>query len=129
MELYDRGIRLQELRKKCNLSQKEAAKRLGVSRATVSAYERNIKSPSIETLERMALLYHASVDFMLGLEHRTCFYIDDLTEHQQKTILGILELLRSEFQETNKHKYTPGTCVPGVFYHLCSNFRRFPSGV
>jgi|GluameStandDraft_1065615.scaffolds.fasta_scaffold07368_2 transcriptional regulator with XRE-family HTH domain len=104
MELYDRGIRLQELRKKCNLSQKEAAKRLGVSRATVSAYERNIKSPSIETLERMALLYHASVDFMLGLEHRTCFYIDDLTEHQQKTILGILELLRSEFQETNKQK-------------------------
>lgn len=99
MEIYDRGMRLKELRKKRNLSQKEAARRLGISRATVSAYERNIKSPSIDTLEQMALLYHTSIDFMLGLEHRTNLYIDDLTQHQQETILKIVELLRCEFQQ------------------------------
>lgn len=98
MEVYDRGIRLKALRKKRGLSQQEAATRLGVTRSTISAYERNIKSPSIEVLEQMAILYHSSVDYILGLEHRTNIFIDDLTKSQQKTITDIVDRLRKEFQ-------------------------------
>lgn len=104
MEIYDRGLRLKELRQKRNLSQKEAACHLGISGATVSAYERNIKSPSLEVLEKMATLYHSSVDFMLGLENRTNFFIDDLTERQQEIILNIVNMLREEFHRETKIK-------------------------
>lgn len=99
MEIYDRGLRMKELREKRGLSQKEAAHRLGISRATVSAYERNSKSPSIEVLEQMAILYHSSVDYILGLEHRTSLYIDDLAKSQQETVKDIVERLRDEFQK------------------------------
>lgn len=102
MEIYDRGLRLKTLRQKRGLSEKEAASHLGVSRATVSAYEHNIKSPSLEVLKKMAILYHSSIDFMLGLENRTNFFIDDLTEHQQEMILNIVNMLRDEFQRENK---------------------------
>lgn len=99
MELYDRGLCLKALRRKRGLSQQEAASRLGITRSTVSAYERNIKSPSLEILEKMAILYHASIDYMLGMESRTNLYIDDLSESQQKTVVDIVDRLREEFKK------------------------------
>jgi len=97
MEIYDRGLRLKELREKCRLSQQEAAKRLDVTRSTISAYERNTKTPSVEMLVKLAFMYHASVDYILGLENRTSIFVDDLTESQQKTITKMIDILRAEF--------------------------------
>lgn len=61
MEIYDRGWRLKALRKKRGLSQKAVADRLGVDRAAISAYERNIATPRIDVLENLALLYRTSL--------------------------------------------------------------------
>lgn len=99
MEIYDRGWRLKALRKKRGLSQKAVADRLGVDRAAISAYERNIATPriDIDVLENLALLYRTSVDYILGMEHRAALYIDDLSESQQETVRSIVETLRREF--------------------------------
>lgn len=44
----------------------EAAERLGVSQPTLSAWEGERKSPSIDNLENMADLYGVTTDFLLG---------------------------------------------------------------
>lgn len=99
MEIYDRGARLKALRKKHGFSQVQVAKRLDVTRSTISAYERNIKTPSVEVLEGLAILYRSSVDYILGLDHRRNLYIDDLTESQQATVETIVNVLRSQFKK------------------------------
>ena len=102
MEIYDRGLRLKNLREKCRLSQQAVADRLEVTRSTISAYERNTKTPSVDMLVRLAILYHSSVDFILGLEDRTNIYVDDLAESQQATVVKMIEILRAEFQSHNE---------------------------
>lgn len=97
MNVYDFGIRLKELREKRHLSQTLAAEKLEVTRSTISAYERNTKTPRVEMLARMAILYHTSVDYMLGIEGRTSLYLDDLTPSQQRTIVDIVERIKQEF--------------------------------
>ncbi len=44
----------------------EAAEKLGVSQPTLSAWEGERKSPSIDHLEKMAELYGVTTDFLLG---------------------------------------------------------------
>ncbi|EOT21599.1 hypothetical protein C805_03677 [Eubacterium sp. 14-2] len=44
----------------------DAAEKLGVSQPTLSAWEGERKSPSIDSLENMADLYGVSADFLLG---------------------------------------------------------------
>lgn len=99
MEIYDFGLRLQRLRKARHLSQTDVAARLNVGRSTISGYERNTITPSLEQLVRMAVLYQTSVDYMLGLENRTCIYLDDLNERQQRTVLDIVKRLKQEFTD------------------------------
>ena len=97
MEIYDFGLRLKELREAKQLSQQEVAERLNVGRSTVSGYERNIITPSVEQLVRMAILYNTSLDYMMGLDDRACFYLDGLSRSQQQTVLDVVVRLKQEF--------------------------------
>ena len=55
-----------EARKQKNLKAIDAAKLLGVSQPTLSTWEWERKSPSVDALEKMADLYGVSTDYLLG---------------------------------------------------------------
>ena len=97
MKVYDFGLRLKELREAKRLSQTEVAKRLNVGRSTISGYESNTITPSLEQFTRLAILYNTSLDYMMGLDNRVCFYLDGLSENQQQTILDVVNRLKQSF--------------------------------
>lgn len=97
MAIYDFGVRLKELREAKHLSQSEAAERLEVTRSTISGYECNTITPSLDQLVKMAVLYNTSLDYMMGMENRFHLYLDDLSESQQKTVLEVVDRLKQEF--------------------------------
>ena len=55
------------LRKEKKISQKEAAKALGVSQALLSHYENGIRECGLDFLVRAASFYQVSCDYLLGL--------------------------------------------------------------
>lgn len=97
MEVYDFGLRLKELRESKKLSQTEVAARLNVVPSTISGYESNTITPSLEQFTRMAILYNTSLDYMMGFDNRTCFYLDGLSEDQQQAILDVVNRLKDLF--------------------------------
>ena len=99
MEVFDFGLRLRELRDAKHLSQSDVASRLNVSRSTVSGYESNTTTPSLEQFTRLAILYNTSLDYMMGLDNRVCFYLDGLSENQQQTILDVVNRLKQSFSQ------------------------------
>ena len=62
------GNSLFHARKKCGLSQEEAAEKLGVSRQTVSKWETDETAPDIRQAKRMAVLYHRSLDELIEFD-------------------------------------------------------------
>lgn len=102
--VYDFGLRLKELREKKHLSQTLAAEKLGITRSTISAYERNTKTPRLETLIKIAVLYNSLVDYILGLSHQTNLYLDDVGTSQQRTIIDIVERLKQEFLQNRQDR-------------------------
>lgn len=95
-EVYDLGLRIKKLRKEMNLTQKALAERLGVKVLTIQRYESNEQQPPIEKLEKMALLFRTSIDYLMNLDKRKAVYIDDLSPDRQKLVLGVIDLVRDE---------------------------------
>ena len=62
------GQRINELRTACGWSQVELAKRLNISKQTVSNWENENIQPSIEMLVNVATLFRVSTDYLLGLD-------------------------------------------------------------
>ena len=58
--------RLQQMRKKNNLSQEELAAKIGVSRQAVSKWERAESSPDTENLILLSKLYNVSIDELIN---------------------------------------------------------------
>lgn len=92
--VYDFGYRLRALRKGKNLTQTQVARRLSLSKTAISGYENNIKTPSVEVLIQLALLYDVSTDYLLGLENRRMLCTDGLTERQQEVLRTLAEEFR-----------------------------------
>ncbi|MBN2794627.1 MAG: helix-turn-helix domain-containing protein [Clostridia bacterium] len=61
------GKRLKELRKSKNMSQIDLADLIGVTQATIANYEKNQRSPSIDTIIELARLFEVSVPYLIGL--------------------------------------------------------------
>ena len=60
--------RIHELRTALGWSQVELAKRLQISKQTVSNWENDNIQPSVDMLVRLAKLFGVTTDYLLGLE-------------------------------------------------------------
>lgn len=96
--MYDFGLRLKELRLKQGLSQVQLAKRLNLTNATISAYESNIRQPTLDTLCKLSSLFNVTTDYLLGMNYKEHVFIDKLTENQK----DIINMLLLEFDKQNR---------------------------
>ena len=62
------GYRLRLLRKQYHLSQIELGRLLGVSKVSVSNYEKGTRTPSMKTLLMILKIFNVSADYVLGRE-------------------------------------------------------------
>ncbi|HEX7057746.1 MAG TPA: helix-turn-helix transcriptional regulator [Bacilli bacterium] len=60
------GRRIATLRDKNKWTQEELAKKLGISRAALSHYEKGRREPDFATLTKLADVFSVSVDFLIG---------------------------------------------------------------
>ncbi|SMF72728.1 DNA-binding transcriptional regulator, XRE-family HTH domain [Paenibacillus uliginis N3/975] len=60
------GHRIAELRENNGWTQEELSEAIGISRASLSHYEKNRRKPNLETLTRLADKFHVSIDYIIG---------------------------------------------------------------
>lgn len=60
------GSRLRELRKERNLSQSDLGKLTGLTSASISAYEKEIRTPDLDTIKNFSKIFGVSVDYLVG---------------------------------------------------------------
>ena len=65
------GKRLSELRKEKGLKQDEVAQAVGITRASLSYYEKGERSVDIEVLYKLSNYYNVSIDYLFGLSDKT----------------------------------------------------------
>lgn len=65
------GKRLKEFRKRANLTQKEAAMKIGVSEQALSKWENGVCLPDVYNLKLLARVLSVSVDCLLDTENET----------------------------------------------------------
>lgn len=60
------GDKIALLREKRGLTQEDLASKIGISRASLSHYEKNRREPDYATMTKLADFFHVSVDYLLG---------------------------------------------------------------
>ncbi|WP_430790576.1 helix-turn-helix domain-containing protein [Virgibacillus flavescens] len=70
--MNDLGRRLENLREKHGFYKKDVSSKLGFSENVYGSYERGERTPSIETVKELSILFETTTDYLItGKEHNT----------------------------------------------------------
>lgn len=90
------GAILKELRLKSNLTQKQLANQIGVTKSVVSFYELRTRTPSPDVLTKLAAVFHVSTDFLLGIDNIPRVDVSGLTENDIALVSAMVNTLREK---------------------------------
>lgn len=96
---YHIGIRIKALRKRNNLSQTDLADKAGVSKAIISAYEKNVRTPSVDVLIKFSLIFDVPIGiffYKVKEEEIQNVNVSGLTHSQIAIIEAIIRSFRNE---------------------------------
>lgn len=87
------GSRLKAVRKLKHMTQLDLAKRLNLSKGTISAYEQGLSYPSLETFVAIGNLLDTSADYFLGGSDKLTFKMGGLTDLQTESVLQFVSII------------------------------------
>lgn len=88
--------RIKNLRENKTTTQTELAKRLGITRSSVNAWEMGISAPSTQYIIEIAKIFEVSSDFLLGIESTASIGTRGLSEEDVQLIYAMIEHLRNK---------------------------------
>ena len=87
---------IKSLRESVGVSQATLAKRIGVTRSAVNAWEMGLSVPTAQYIVELSQFFHVSADYILGLENREAIFVDSLSEKEIKIIFDLYEYFISK---------------------------------
>ena len=88
--------RIRSLRENRKLSQAQLAKKLGITRSSVNAWEMGISVPSTQYVVELSRLFGVSTDYLLGLQSDATISIDGLNEDDIRMVQHLVLHLRNK---------------------------------
>lgn len=95
------GNRIKQLRQQRGWSQAQLANKLNVHQKQISGYERDIHSPSIELLVRLAELFNVSLDY-IAFDNREEKNIIPIADRELMQVVQQIDQLSAEDRATIK---------------------------
>ncbi|MBR1740595.1 MAG: helix-turn-helix transcriptional regulator [Lachnospiraceae bacterium] len=93
-DAYDFGMILQTLRKEHGMTQEQLANKIHKESSIISRYEKNLQSPTFETVRAFAAIFNVSMDYLSGMEKKTSIATYGLTSEQTQMIYDLSETFR-----------------------------------
>jgi len=93
------AAKLKQTRRQHQMTQETLAKRLNINHKTYANYEGGVAEPSIETLKKLAALYHISLDELLSAEGSATFSGEDV---ELLTLIKGNPTMATLFRDMNK---------------------------
>lgn len=85
------GDTIKQLREKNNTTQMELARKLGLSRSAVNAWEMGVSVPSTGYLIQLAKIFSVSTDYILGIDTEEKISIASLKEDEKEIIYALVK--------------------------------------
>ena len=87
---------IKSLRETAGLSQSALAKRLGVTRSSVNAWEMGLSIPTAQYIVELSQLFQVSPDYLLGLNNTQAIYIDRLSQEEKQILYSLIHYFQDK---------------------------------
>lgn len=112
-DAFDFGLILKGLRKEKGWTQEELANKINKESSIISRYEKNLQSPTFDTVRAFSALFNVSMDYLSGMERQSNISTVGLNEKQRNIITQLIEQFRERNEITSKQLTDKQSCLLG----------------
>lgn len=94
--LFLLSSKIKMLREKQKLTQSDLARKLGLTRSSINAWEMGLSVPSTNYIVELARLFDVSSDYLLGLDETSTLKISGLNPKQVTVLSELVECMKNE---------------------------------
>lgn len=88
--------KIRMLRERSGMTQSDLARRLGITRSSVNAWEMGLSIPSTQYIVELAEIFKVSTDYLLDVEKTATIRIDGLSQKEVGMISELISHFRSK---------------------------------
>ena len=88
--------KIKMLREKKGITQAELAKKLGITRSGVNAWEMGISVPSTQYVVELSIFFKVSTDYLLDMPSSATVSVEGLNDRQIASIVEIIECYKKK---------------------------------
>lgn len=96
---YNLSQQIVNMRFKTGMSQAELARRLGVTRSSVNAWELGFATPQLKHVIEMAGIFSTTVDNMLNISNEVLVNITELNDEERQLVYTLIDCLKKAHRE------------------------------
>ena len=91
------GKRLKALRTKSGYTQKELAQKLGLTKSVISAYENDLRLPSLDILVALSRIFRVTTDYLLGVQKdEKQLDLSGLNDEEFNVLIKLIQIMRKQ---------------------------------
>lgn len=90
--------RIKQLREQNDMTQAELARKLGITRSSINAWEMGISVPSTQYLMELSKMFKVSTDYLLGLNTSATVNVAGLSEKDIQFVNTVIAYLRERME-------------------------------
>ncbi len=95
-ELFPLAEKIKQMREQSKMTQAGLARALGLTRASINAWEMGLSVPSTPFIVELAKLFGVSTDYLLGLDTTATLKIDGLSEREVSVLMELVACFREK---------------------------------
>lgn len=92
--MVDFGNRLRTLRLKNNFTQEQLARKLGLTKSVISAYENDLRQPSYDVLIHIAEIFNVTTDYLFGLNKKHELDLSGLSHNEIDALSNLIKAIK-----------------------------------
>lgn len=97
---------IKRLRENAGLSQAALVRKLGVTRASVNAWEMELSAPTAQYLIALAQIFHTTTDDILGLEPQEQIVLRGMNEQEKRLVYDLVSYIAAR-KDADKQAMKP----------------------
>lgn len=94
--LFLLSSKIKLLREKQELTQADLARKLGLTRSSINAWEMGLSVPSTNYIVELSKLFNVSSDYLLGLDETSTLQVSGLTPKQVTVLNELIECMKND---------------------------------